>query len=360
MPNAQGACIAQAVHPAAALAIIGTPSYGDTMKRYCLLLLVMACAWAMPHKALAQRISLAIVTNPGSAQYVTAMAFQEALAATGSDMQVVIHHSASLGDETAIVQQLGLGAIQLAVVTAGPLDTFVPEAAVLSYPYLFDTYDHVDTVLEGPIGREVLDRFERQGLYGLAYAENGFRHLTNNVRPVKTVRDVAGLKIRVMRSSMHHALWRMFGANPTAMGWPIYTELAQGAVDGQENPLWVLWEAKLHEVQRYLSLTRHVYSAHLCLANLRWYGKLSPSDQQAVSQAMRQAARQQRTWAREREAAYLEKLRGAGMQIVEDVDVASFRQAAAGIQDAKVFVAPQVQELLRRVQAASKASAATQ
>ncbi|WP_027192953.1 DctP family TRAP transporter solute-binding subunit [Megalodesulfovibrio gigas] len=312
-------------------------------------------AWA------ARQVTLAIVTTPGSAQHVAAVAFKELVEnATrelpGGPLTVSIQHSASLGDETAILQQIQLGAVELGIITSGPLEEFVPAVAVISYPYLFASHAQVDAVLDGPLGMQLLDQLGAVGFKGLAFSENGFRHLTNSKRPVHAVADVAGLKIRVMRSAMHHALWRMLGANPTPMGWPIYTELAQGALDGQENPLWVVAEARLHEVQRHLSLTRHVYSAHVCLANQRWFDRLDAPMQQAVQTAMRQAAVQQRAWAREHEASYLEALKAAGMQVTEP-DVESFRTRAAGMLEAPVYANPAVRTLLLQVLDAARPDA---
>ncbi len=335
------------------LAIAGAGPYCAGM-RYCLLFfLLLLQGGIMVPAALAARVSLAIVTTPGSAQHVTATAFKELAAnATNGELDVTIHHSASLGDETAILQQVRMGAVQLAVITGGPLDAFAPEVAVVSYPYLFDSYAEVDAVLDGPLGREILDRLEPAGFKGLAFAENGFRHLTTAKRPVQTVEDVKDLKIRVMRSSMHHTLWRMLGANPTPMGWPIYTELAQGAIDGQENPLWVVAVAKLFEVQSHLSLTRHVYSAHVCLANLQWFNGLDAATREAVATAMQQAAQQERAWARENEAGHLEMLQAEGMQVVTP-DLASFKAKAAGMRQADIYQQPAVQDLLHRLQAAT-------
>lgn len=312
-------------------------------------LVLPALAWGA-----GRPVSLAIVTAPGSAQHVTATAFKTLVEqATSGALTVNIQHSGSLGDETAILQQVQLGAVELAIITSGPLEEFVPSMAVISYPYLFADHAQTDAILDGPLGGELLGRLSSVGFKGLAFSENGFRHLTTGTRPVQRVEDVTGLKIRVMRSAMHHALWRMLGANPTPMGWPIYTELAQGALDGQENPLWVVAEARLYEVQKHLALTRHVYSAHVCLAGARWFARLDPALQQAVETAMRQAAVQERVWSREHEATYLETLKASGM-IVTEPDLEGFRRRAAGMQDSPVFKDPDVHVLLQRVLAATR------
>jgi len=165
---------------------------------------------------------------------------------------------------------------------------------------------------------------------------------------VHTVDDVAGLKIRVMESQFHKELWRLLGANPTPMGWPIYTELQQGTIDAQENPLSVIWTYKLFEVQKYLSLTGHVYSSHIDVANLKWFQSLPESGQKLLQQCMVDAAREQRAWNRTNEANFLANLKEAGMVVEEHPDLQSFRDKVSRIQDTDVFKGKETQELLQK------------
>jgi len=291
-------------------------------------------------------IKLGVVTIPGSAQNVCADKFKEFLEAR-SDYEVKIFHSASLGTETEILQQIKMGSVQMGIITDGPFDVFIPEARVISYPFLFDSFQKVDKVLDGPPGQDLLKRLEKAGFKGLAFSENGFRNLTNNKRPVHSVADLAGLKIRVMESILHKELWRLLGANPTPMGWPIFTELQQGTIDAQENPLSVIWTYKLFEVQGHLTLTAHVYSSHIDVANLEWFQNLPPSDQDLLRQCMQEAARSQREWNRKNEADFLEKLTAAGMMVDEKPDLDSFREKVKDIQQLPIFSAQEVQDVLQ-------------
>ena len=291
-------------------------------------------------------IKLGLVTIPGSAQNICAEKFKELLESR-SDYEVKIYHSATLGTETEILQQIQMNSIQMGVITDGPFDVFVPEARVVGYPFLFADYQQVDKVLDGPPGQELLARLERAGFKGLAFSENGFRNLTNNKRPVHTVDDVAGLKIRVMESALHKELWRLLGANPTPMGWPIFTELQQGTIDAQENPLSVIANYRLNEVQKYLTLTAHVYSAHIDVVNLKWFQGLPAADQELISKCMREAAAYQRNWNRTNEAGFLAKLKEAGMTVDEHPDLASFRSKVAPIKNMEIFQGQQVQDLLQ-------------
>ena len=318
------------------------------MKRILILLTLGIGFWCVPASA-NTTIRLGLVTIPGSAQNVCAEKFKEILESRSDRYEVKIYHSASLGTETEILQQIQMNTVQMGIITDGPFDVFIPEVRVINYPFLFENYRQVDEILDGPSGDELLQRLERAGFKGLAFSENGFRHLTNNKRPVHAVEDVAGLKIRVMESVLHKELWRMLGANPTPMGWPVYTELQQGTIDGQENPLSVIWTYKLHEVQKYLSLTSHVYSAHIDVANLKWFSSLPPSDQELIRRSMVEAAQYQRSWNRENESSFLRNLKEAGMQIEEQPDLASFRARAAGIQELEIYGGAETRTLLHEI-----------
>ncbi len=293
-----------------------------------------------------QVIKLGVVTKPGSAQNVCAEKFKELLESRSPKYEVKIYHSASLGTETEILQQIQLNTVQMGIITSGPFDVFLPEARVIDYPFLFSNYEQVDAVLDGEPGKMLLKRLERVGFKGLAFSENGFRHLTNNKHPVHSAKDVKGLKIRVMESVLHKELWRLLGANPTPMGWPIYTELQQGTIDAQENPLWVIWTYKLYEVQKYLTLTHHVYSAHIDVANLKWFNSLPTEDQKLIQQCMIEAAHYQRKWNRSNEANFLKKLKEAGMIVDEHPDLNSFREKVKDIQKLDIFQVKEVKEML--------------
>ncbi|QJT10845.1 TRAP transporter substrate-binding protein [Oceanidesulfovibrio marinus] len=288
--------------------------------------------------AFAMEIKLGIVTTPGSAQYIVAEKFKELVEERSKgDITVSIFHSASLGNETEILQQIQMNAVNMGVITLGPFDAFVPEVKVVNFPFLFKSYDHVSKILDGPLGKEVLKDIEKAGFKGLAFSENGFRNLSNNVRPVHSVEDVDGLKIRVMESALHKELWRVLGANPTPMGWPIYSELEQGVIDGQENPVSVIKVFKLYEVQKYLSLTGHVYSAHIDVANLGWFNGLDPEVQKMLSDSMYEAAVNERNWNRENEAGFLAELEKEGMIIDKNPDKASFRAKAVELKNMELF-----------------------
>ena len=293
------------------------------------------------------RIKLGVVTKPGSAQNIVAEKFKELIEqASNSNINVQIFHSQSIGNETEILQQIQMNTVQMGIITGGPFDTFDPIVRVINYPFLFKDNEQADKILDGPLGAKILKSLERAGFKGLCFSENGFRDLTNNKHPVKSPDDVKGLKIRVMASALHKAIWRALGANPTPMPWPIYTELEQGVIDGQENPLWVMEVYKFYEIQKYMTLTRHVYSPHINVASLKWWDTLDANTQDLIQRTIYEAALFQRKNNRTQNAARLELLKEKGMKIEAHPDIDAFRAKVAGLKDNDLYSEPRVQALL--------------
>jgi len=319
-------------------------------------LLCALLVFSTSHMAMAaQVIKLGVVTKPGSAQNIVAEKFKELLEQRSNGAWAVkIFHSKSIGNETEILQQIQMNTIQMGVITGGPFDTFDPIVRVINYPFLFKDAAQADAILDGPLGREILDDLATVGFKGLCFSENGFRNLTNNRHPVRTADDIKGLKIRVMASPLHKAIWQALGANPTPMPWPIYTELEQGVIDGQENPLWVMEVYKFYEIQKYMTLTRHVYSPHIDVASMLWWKTLKPADQEMIRKAMQDAAVFQRKENRDRDGARLALLKEKGMIIEEHPDLESFRVKVVDLKDMNLFQEPRVHALLLKIMAATK------
>ena len=301
------------------------------------------------------KIKLGVATKPGSAQNIAAEKFKELIEQrSNKKFEVKIYHSASLGNETEILQQVQMGTIQMAVITGGPFDTFDPITRVINYPFLFKDNAQADEILDGPLGAQVLKSLESSGFKGLSFSENGFRNLTNSKHPVKSPDDIRGLKVRVMASAIHKTIWKALGANPTPMPWPIYTELEQKVIDGQENPLWVMEVYKFYEIQKYMSLTRHVYSYHIDVASLKWWKTLDKTDQDMIQKAIYEAAVYQRNDNRSKDADRLTLLKEKGMQIVENPDIDAFRAKVADLKDMNIYKNPKVQDMLLKIMEAVK------
>src|SRR5690606_14116750 len=183
-------------------------------------------------------------------------------------------------------------------------------------------------VLDSEIGDELLSRFEAHGIKGLAWADNGFRHMTNNVRPITSPDDLDGLKMRTMENPIHIAAYREFGILPTPMAFTeVFGALQQGVVDGQENPLSVIESNNFQEVQRYLTLTGHVFSPRVFLMNLDLFNSLPPEDQEAFIAAAKAGAAANRARVDEDEKNAIEIMRSQGMEIIEDIDREAFISA---------------------------------
>jgi len=324
------------------------------MRSRMMAVLIGLCLIGVAGGASAQtQINIAAVTNPDFVHTKAAVWFKECaeMAAPGK-LSVVVHHSASLGSETQVLQQIQLGTTQMSVCTTGPIEAFVPEIKALEMPFVFPSYAAADKVLDGTIGQELAKKFEKSGFVALAFLDNGFRNVTNSKRPVKTPEDLKALKIRTMEAPTHLAIWRAIGANPTPMAWPIFTQLQQGVIDGQENPIAVIYAAKLPEAgQKYLTLTRHVYSALVFVANKAFIEGLPAAERKVVMDCARKASLQGRSFIRDNELKQLSALKAAGMQVEEQPDLAAFRKATAPVIES---ASGDTKKLVQQIQQAVK------
>lgn len=247
---------------------------------------------------------------------------------TGGRIKIQNFYSGSLGGERESIEAVQLGTQELTFTSTGPVPNFVPEARILDIPFLFRDKAHARAVLDGPIGQEMLAKFEAKGFKALAWGENGVRHMTNSKRAVNSPDDLKGLKMRTMENPVHVAAYKGFGIVTTPMAFPeVFTALQQGTVDGQENPLSVIMAAKFDQVQKHLSLTGHVYSPAIFLMNKGAFDKLSAADKQAFLEAAKVAVKANRARVDEDDAKGVAELRSKGMQVIENVDKAKFVSA---------------------------------
>ena len=239
-------------------------------------------------------------------------------------------YSGALGAERESIEALQLGTLDLTMTSTGPVPNFVPDVAILDIPFLFRDYAQARAVLDGPIGQDMLQKFEPKGIHGLAWGENGFRNMTNSKHPVMVPEDLKGLKMRTMENPVHIQAYRAFGIIPTPMAFTeVFTALQQGTVDGQENPLSVITAAKLDQVQKYLTLTGHVYSPAVILMSKAQWDKLSTADKQNFNDAAKEAVKANRARIDDDEKKAVADLRAKGMQVVENVDKSKFQAALA-------------------------------
>ncbi len=245
--------------------------------------------------------------------------------------RVEMNPNAKLGGDAEMLKALQFGSLDMVTAAGGgAMSNVVPECAVLDLPFLLRDDAHADAVLDGPIGDEILASFESHGIIALAWGEQGFRDITNAARPIRRASDLAGLKIRVPQSTIYVSTFKNLGADVVAMGFgDVYPSLKLGKLDGQENPIAVISTGRFYEVQKYISLTHHIYSVAVFLVSPDLWNRLSAAERQAFRDAARRAGKTMRAGARKIASDGLAVLRQNGMEIVETVDRDSFVGAVA-------------------------------
>ena len=291
------------------------------------LIIGMSLAMGLVASAAAQttmKISISVAQNSHQGVGIDTFA-KEVEKRTAGRYKVQTFYSGSLGGERESIEAVQLGTQELAMSSTGPVPNFVPETKILDVPFLFRDKAHARAVLDGPIGQEMLAKFEAKGFKALAWGENGFRHMTNSKRDVKAPEDLKGLKMRTMENPVHIAAYKGLGIVTTPMAFPeVFTALQQGTVDGQENPLSVIMAAKFDQVQKHLSLTGHVYSPCIFLMNKAAFDKLSAADKTAFVDAAKEAAKANRARVDQDDASGVTELRAKGMTVIDNVDKAKF------------------------------------
>ncbi len=274
----------------------------------------------------AETLRLGHAVNTKSPYHIGAQSFARCLESeTDGSLSVQIFPNRQLGDERALIEAVRMGMVDMAVTSTGPLANFAPDFAALDVPYLFTGYKQVDKILAGPLGKDFLRSLREQGLVGLAFWENGFRHVTNNKRPIRTPEDLKGIKLRTMENKIHMECFEYLGARPQALPFgEALAALRQGALDGQENPINIIHAFKLPELQKYLSLTGHVYSPAVILCSPKTWKSLSESQREAMRKCAQKAAQEEKEFIRSREQKMLHKLEKQGMQ-VNKVDKKAFK-----------------------------------
>lgn len=263
--------------------------------------------------------------------------FQEQLAErTDGELTAQLFPNMQLGGASENVDQVSSGAIMGTWIGVSYLSRIVPELEALSLPFAFDNREEAFALIDGEIGDLLDEKLAAAGFTALGYMELGFRNVTNSVRPIETIEDFEGLKIRLQPNQTHIDTFRALGANPVSMDIKeVYGALQQGVLDGQENPYSIISTKRFDEVQQYLSDTRHFYDYIVVVANRDKFEALSESQQQAVQAAMDEAVAWQRQTAAEEDAAARETLIERGMQFtpISDETRSALREASQGVVD---------------------------
>lgn len=251
---------------------------------------------------------------------------------SGGKISVQLFPNGVLGGDVQVLSGLQGGIVEMTVLNAGLLSTMDDNFVMVDLPFQFDNPKEADAVMDGPVGKALFDKLTPKGLVGLAYWELGFRELTNSRRPVTSVDDIAGLKIRVVQSPIYIDLFNALGANAVPLPFPeVYTALETRTVDGQENPAPSILTAKLNEVQKYLTLSNHMYNPQAVLISGRFWKSLNDDERKLLTDAATEARDYERKVSREQAGKAVEEMKARGM-VVNTLAPAEIEKFRAKIQ----------------------------
>lgn len=240
-----------------------------------------------------------------------------------------------LGSEPQLQSSIQGGFLDVMVGPTSNLVGTVPEYLIFDLPFFYPDFEAVDAVMDGDVGKLLFERLDTEmGIVGLAYWDNGFRHITNAVRPINTIEDLSGLKIRVIPNPLFLSTFETLGTNPVPLPYPeLYNALESGAVEAQETPVGLIHSSRFYEVQDHLALTGHVYTPFVLLASKRWFDGLSDEDRAAVLEAAQEAAVYQRDLSRSDADRLTGLLEEEGMQVTRltEEEMAKLRERVAPV-----------------------------
>ncbi|MHC1758775.1 MAG: TRAP transporter substrate-binding protein [Negativicutes bacterium] len=254
---------------------------------------------------------------------------------TNGNVKISIYHSSQLGDEQELSEGIRMGTIDMALLGSSSVSKFEQQFMMFDLPYIFRNHEHADKVLDGEIGKIFADKFEKKGLKVLGYWESGFRHYLNNKRPIKSPKDMEGLKIRTPQSPVQVATAKAVGASPVPINFSeLYLACQQGIVDGQEGPVFAIKSAKFYEVQKYMVLDGHIYTVMVLGMNPKRFASLSADNQKAIMEAAREAGLYERKLLRANEQDQINFLEKEGKMIIErNPDKAEWLKATKPVYD---------------------------
>jgi tripartite ATP-independent transporter DctP family solute receptor len=270
---------------------------------------------------------------------------------SGGRLCVEVFPSAQLGEEKDTIEQTKFGVIDFNRVSMGPFNNLVEETKVVSLPFIFRGTDHMHRVMDGPIGDEILAAFEPHGFVGLAYYDGGSRSFYNSQKPIRSIEDLQGMKIRVMQSDVFVDMMQALGANATPMPFgEVYSAIQTGVIDGAENN-WPSYESTGHfEVAGYYTLNQHLIVPEVLVMSKISWDKLTPEDQELVRQAAKDSIPVNRELWAAREKESEAKVRAAGVEIIDEIDKTPFIEAMVPVYQ-KHANTPVLQSLVERIQA---------
>ncbi len=301
-------------------------------------------------------LKLGYVMAPEGAAHEAAQKFAEIVKTkTGGALTVKLYPAGQLGKDLELAENLTLGSVDLVLSGLGSVSPYIPEYEVLEAPFAFADYEHLDRVLNGPIGQEAAEALaDKKGIRILAWWPRGPRYLTTTDKPVRKPADLEGMKLRVPKLPTYMKAWEILGARPTPITYKeMYMALKQGTVEGQENPLEVIYTDHLYEVQKYVSKTKHLISSYMLMTTDKLLDRLPPEHAAVLRDAAREAGRYELELVKTYEEDYIKKLQTEGMTFL-DVDRDAFREPVLR-ELPKAFQATWAPGVFERIQELRKA-----
>lgn len=238
--------------------------------------------------------------------------------ASGGKLKVKVYPGTQLGSETQMIGAVRGGVQDILITSSAPVATLDKQFLLFDLPFLLQSEREADALLDGPVGRRLLDGLKDKNLIGLCYWENGFRHVTNSKRAVVKADDLSGLKLRVMQNPVYIDSFKTLGANAVPMPFTeLYTAMETKAIDAQENPIAIIYASKFYEVQKHVSLTKHAYAPYVVLVSKTLWDKLAQPERDALSKACNDGRDYQRALSRRLTAQQIDQLKSHGMTVSE-------------------------------------------
>ncbi|MDA7419190.1 TRAP transporter substrate-binding protein [Xenophilus arseniciresistens] len=305
-------------------------------------LVIAACMLAATGAAFAQDIQERVIkfghlVQPGHPLALGTQKFAEIVAArSGGKLKVREYGASVLGSESQQIGALQGGVQEMFLPATTSAASLVKELSLIDTPFSFGSAAQVDALLQGPFGTAVAQKLPEKGLVSLGYWETGFRNITNSRKPVTEPEDVKGLKIRVMGNPLFLESFSALGTNPVPMAFgELYGALESRALDAQENPYSIVLTSKFYEVQKFMSVTNHVYTANMMLISKKFWDRLSPAEQKILQEAAQEAGAYQRKVSREMAIKDRKELEAKGMKVndVPSAAIAKMREATTPVAE---------------------------
>lgn len=270
---------------------------------------------------------------------------------TGGEIKLQMFHGGTLGSQPDAIEQVRLGALQVGNFNLGPIGPIVPEANVVSLPFIFKSVDHMFRVLDGEAGQAIAEGMGAKGILPLAWYDAGARSFYNGTKAINSPADVQGMKVRVMNNDLFTGMISELGGNPSPMAFAeVYQSLKTGVVDGAENN-WPSYESTGHyEVAGFYSISQHLIIPECLCINTDTFNALSPEMQAAVTEAAQESAAEQRKLWSEREAASRAAVEAAGVKVNEVADKAPFQNAMGPVYETYLASNPDLRPLVEKIQ----------